>query len=136
MTSAAAALHLLLLAGAAAASWSSIESNDSEFHLLILGAGVATRTTCSSMTTSSAPALHLLLLAGDMAASLGRGLSSSTSGILGSLSTLLLRLRGSQGGDLRPRSTNVSMGIVLASAALSCGSTSQVRSWRSGRRLR
>ena len=135
MTSAAAALHLLLLAGAAAASWSSIESNDSEFHLLILGGGGATRTSCSG-TTSSAPALHLLLLAGDTAASLGRGLSSSTSGILGSLSTLLLRLRGSRGGDLRPRSTNVSTGIVLTSAALPCGSTSQVRNWRSGRRFR
>jgi len=49
----------MLLDGATAASWSSIASNDSEFHLLILAG--ATRASCSGIT-STASALHLMLL--------------------------------------------------------------------------
>lgn len=100
--------HLMILAGATAACRSVITSTASEVHLLLLAG--ATRASCSN-TISNDSEFHLLSLAGASASPRG-GLSSSTSS---SLSTLLLRLRGSRGCEARPRSTKVSTGMVLTS---------------------
>ena len=136
--------HLLSLAGATGASCSGMALTTSESHLLLL-AGTATLASCSSMLSNDSE-FHLLSLGGASGSPLCccccGGLSSSTSAILGSLSTLLRRLRGSRGCSVRPRSTKVSTGMVLTSVVvvvevvLRCGSTSQDRSWRSGRRAR
>lgn len=108
--------HLMILAGATAASevhllslaasCSGVTSTTSESHILLVAGGAP----CSGVTSTTSE-FHLLSLAGASASPRG-GLSSSTSS---SLSTLLLRLRGSRGCEARPRSTKVSTGMVLTS---------------------